>query len=83
MWELRKFQITNDKSETNSNFQNLSFGLPTLRAGPQFQMTKTLWPKFKLNRFEHLDIGIWDLRLLHKITTNAKFPAVKTCLEAA
>ena len=35
--------------------------LPTLRAGPQFQMTKTLWPMCKLNRFEHLDIGILNL----------------------
>ena len=56
-----KFQITNDKSEINSNFQSLSFGLPTLRAGPQFQMTKTLWPECRLNRFEHLDIEILDL----------------------
>jgi hypothetical protein len=36
-----KFEIRSTKHETNPNDQNGSYGLPTLRAGPRFQMTKT------------------------------------------
>jgi len=37
-----KFQITNHKYQTNHNDGNWSFGLPTLRAGPQFQNSKSV-----------------------------------------
>jgi len=36
-----KSQIPSTKSQINYKFQYWSSGLPTLRAGPQFQMTKT------------------------------------------
>jgi hypothetical protein len=36
-----KSEIRISKSETNWNYQNWSFGLPTPWAGPQFQMTET------------------------------------------
>jgi hypothetical protein len=39
--EHEAHKIRNPKHETNPNDQNGSYGLPTLRAGPRFQMTKT------------------------------------------
>ena len=39
--EHEAHKTRNPKHETNPNVQNWSCGLPTLRAGPQFQMTKT------------------------------------------
>ena len=46
-----KSEIRISKSETNSNYQNWSSGLPTLRAGPQFQMTKTLYSQHLTSLF--------------------------------
>jgi hypothetical protein len=50
-----KFEILSTKHETNPNDQNWSSGLPTLRAGPQFQMTKTGRTKIRSKVF------VWDI----------------------
>jgi hypothetical protein len=50
--ESMKSQTPSTKLQTNLKFQYWSSGLPTLRAGPQFQMTKTQ-NKFRISNFGH------------------------------
>ena len=59
--ESMKSQTPSTKSQTNLKFQYWSSGLPTLRAGPQFQMTKTQ-NRFGISNFGHCDLfDICDL----------------------
>jgi len=53
--KITKYQITSTKLQTNLKFQYWSSGLPTLRAGPQFQMTKTQ-TRFGISNFGHCDL---------------------------
>jgi hypothetical protein len=53
--KITKYQITSTKLQTNLKFQYWSSGLPTLRAGPQFQMTKTQ-NRFEISNFGHCDL---------------------------
>jgi hypothetical protein len=53
--ESMKSQTPSTKLQTNLKFQYWSSGLPTLRAGPQFQMTKTK-NRFGISNFGHCDL---------------------------